>query len=71
MELRIKYLLDEYDKRGMIGVVQYLYQYKELINSEHYKNTWLNKIYKLLQNKNYQSVECEIASLLNTFKLKL
>jgi len=42
MELRIKYLLDEYDKRGMIGVVQYLYQYKELINSEHYKNTWLN-----------------------------
>jgi hypothetical protein len=62
---RVKDLLITYEKTSLPGVILYL-EDKDLIIDD---NTWIKKIKDLLTNKNYESAEAEIASLLHTFKL--
>jgi len=67
--LRVKNLLNTYDVSGLIGVKDFLIKNENELNSEFYKDSWLSKIKILMDNKQYISVESEIASILHTFKL--
>lgn len=57
-------LLKSYNKDGLRGVINYINN-KELI---FYEETWVNKIKKLIDNKNYLSAEAEIALVYYKFK---
>ena len=62
---RVKDVLYAYSTSGMAGVARYLSD-EDLIIEE---NTWIEKMKKLLESRNWFSMEAEIASILFTFKL--
>ena len=62
---RVKDILDVYSIKGLIGVSKYLMDDEIIVDP----STWSGKMKKLLETKNFGSMEAEIASILFTFKL--
>lgn len=62
---RVKDLLEAYDIKGMAGVSKYLTDEDLILDP----STWTGKMKRLLDSKNFGSMEAEIASILFTFKL--
>lgn len=62
---RVKDILEAYETKGMSGVSRYLNDGDLILDP----STWSGKMKRLLDSKNFGSMEAEIASLLFTFKL--
>jgi hypothetical protein len=62
---RVKDILEAYSIKGMEAVAKYLSDEDLILEPD----TWSGKMKKLLDSKNYGSMEAEIASILFTFKL--
>ncbi|HRT03646.1 MAG TPA: hypothetical protein P5513_06885 [Candidatus Diapherotrites archaeon] len=58
-------LLKEYYSHGMAGVARYLSDN----NIKIYENSWVGKMKRLFESKNWMSMEAEIASLIYILNL--